>query len=487
MSFKVTCQQCQKTLKAPDKLAGKRVRCPSCQSIVQIPQADTEWDDSLLDEPAPPQSTVDAEPARQPQTESDQDFDWSQPLESSTERRQEDEFGNIDELPSLPTASPRRKTRKAGASSSDPDVTFVTQLGSEGAGRPAKKREKSKATRLPVESTGTNRGHWHWLLALAMIPLALSIFFPTPPVLERLAAALAEHPELAGQLEQIQSREQFHEFIATLPDGKLPGAHLHRHTFLHWVYALASAAVFLVLILAMFPGTQTGPGQLVLFGVLIGTLGILLLIAFQWVAEFTLGFNVRGRSILVLLFYIVKFIGFSYRCATDGQTGFGLSFLGFTCGVGLCEELCKALPIAFYLGASRQTGWRTACLIGLASGIGFGVSEGIMYSSDYYNGIAGGLTYLVRFASCVTLHAVWASSVALLMYNNQDYLPGQSDVDFGWDTVLSFVVFYLGIAMVLHGLYDTLLKQELQVAALAVAAASFGWWSWLLYRQRAAD
>ena len=108
-------------------------------------------------------------------------------------------------------------------------------------------------------------------------------------------------------------------------------------------------------------------------------------------------------------------------------------------------------------------------------------------SFDLYNGIAGGLTYLVRFASCVTLHAVWASSVALLMHNNQDHLPGQADGDFGWDTILSFVVFYLGIAMVLHGLYDTLLKQELEVAALAVAAASFGWWSWLLYRQQGTE
>ena len=225
MPLKVTCQQCQKTLKAPDKLAGKRVRCPSCQTIVQIPEANAAWEDSLLDEPAPPRSTVDTEPARRSQAETDPEFDWSQPLEPSAESRQEDEFGNIDDLPSLPAAAPRRKTRKPEPASSDPDVAFVTQIGSESPRRPSKGRTKPRPVRTLDESSGTGRGHWHWLLALAMIPLAISIFFPTPPVLDRLAAVLAEHPELSGQLEQIQSREQFHEFIATMPDGRLPGAH----------------------------------------------------------------------------------------------------------------------------------------------------------------------------------------------------------------------------------------------------------------------
>lgn len=68
------------------------------------------------------------------------------------------------------------------------------------------------------------------------------------------------------------------------------------------------------------------------------------------------------------------------------------------------------------------------------------------------------------------------------MYNNQDNLPGRADA--GWDALLSFVVFYLGIAMVLHGLYDTLLKQHLEIAAPGIAADSFGWWAWQLYQQK---
>ncbi|TXT22320.1 MAG: hypothetical protein FD138_3522 [Planctomycetota bacterium] len=151
--------------------------------------------------------------------------------------------------------------------------------------------------------------------------------------------------------------------------------------------------------------------------------------------------------------------------------------MGFTLGVGLCEEVCKAVPIAIYLNSTRNANWRGACLVGLASGIGFGVSEGITYSSDYYNGISGFSIYLVRFVSCVALHALWSGCVAQLMVRNQDHLG------LDWESVFGFVVYYLSIAMVLHGLYDTLLKQEHHLWALGIAAASFGWFVVMVSRQ----
>jgi hypothetical protein len=45
-------------------------------------------------------------------------------------------------------------------------------------------------------------------------------------------------------------------------------------------------------------------------------------------------------------------------------------------------------------------------LWGMASGIGFGIAEGIMYSGRYYNGVAGADIHYVRFLSCVALHAI---------------------------------------------------------------------------------
>ncbi len=132
-----------------------------------------------------------------------------------------------------------------------------------------------------------------------------------------------------------------------------------------------------------------------------------------------------GIAFLIIL--IIKFIAFSYVCALQPDNGFPISFFGFTFGVGLCEELCKAMPVAFYVSGSPKRDFRTVCLIGLASGVGFGVSEGITYSSDYYNGLTDGWIYLIRFASCVSLHAIWAGTVALLIYRDDQYL------DWSWE------------------------------------------------------
>jgi len=266
-----------------------------------------------------------------------------------------------------------------------------------------------------------------------------------------------------------------------LPERRLNGAHLAHDSWIHWGYAALSAISFLALLSLMFPNDEARPSRLFLAGLVTGTVGIVLLLGFQFVAIFTQGFNVRGRGILVVLFYIVKFIGFSYRSALDPGNGFVLSFMGFTCGVGLCEELCKALPVVVFLRGRSSVGWKAACLMGLASGVGFGVSEGITYSADMYNGVAEWMTYLVRFASCVALHAIWSGTVALLMYQNQDYLGGDG---FDWGDAGNFVLRYLLGAMLLHGLYDTLLKKHHELWALAVAAISFAWLAWLVGQRR---
>ena len=57
------------------------------------------------------------------------------------------------------------------------------------------------------------------------------------------------------------------------------------------------------------------------------------------------------------------------------------------------------------------------------------------------------------------------------MYSNQDYVDISSWDEFAW-----FVKEYLLMAMVLHGLYDTLLQKDLPILALGVAAGSYLWW-----------
>jgi RsiW-degrading membrane proteinase PrsW (M82 family) len=141
---------------------------------------------------------------------------------------------------------------------------------------------------------------------------------------------------------------------------------------------------------------------------------------------------------------------------TCPDSNFLLSALGFTFGVGLCEEFTKAIPLFFYFKGDARMGWRGACLWGLASGIGFGVSEGIMYSSRHYNGLSGVDIYLVRFISCVALHAMWSASVGIAIARNvEEYERVEDAGGFGL-----FMLRMIAVPMVLHGFYDTLLKRR---------------------------
>jgi RsiW-degrading membrane proteinase PrsW (M82 family) len=170
-----------------------------------------------------------------------------------------------------------------------------------------------------------------------------------------------------------------------------------------------------------------------------------------------------------VLFYIAKLIGFSYRAALDHDNGFLLSFVGFTLGVGFCEEVCKALPVFFRYLEPRKESWRIAFLWGLASGAAFGIAEGIIYSRNNYNGVAGGGIYLVRFLSCVCLHAVWTGSVAITIHQRQHLIQKRMP----WYEFIPPLFAFVAVPMVLHGLYDTLLKKDMNGVALLVAVASF--------------
>lgn len=108
---------------------------------------------------------------------------------------------------------------------------------------------------------------------------------------------------------------------------------------------------------------------------------------------------------------------------------------------------------------------------GLISGVGFGVSEGITYSSDYYNGISPASMYVVRFVSCVGLHAIWTASVGIMIYRRRE---ATAEIN----NLLDWLAYLLSVAivpMILHGLYDTMLKQDYHGCALLVVVLSFGW------------
>lgn len=179
---------------------------------------------------------------------------------------------------------------------------------------------------------------------------------------------------------------------------------------------------------------------------------------------------------------VLAFIAFTYRCAIDPEMGFLPSLFGFTFGVGLCEELCKAIPIIWMLRSYRRLGWRGAAIWGLASGVGFGLSEAISYSGAMYNGLLGSSIYGVRFLSCVGLHSMWAATVAIFMWRGRDEIEAAED----WTDFAVILGKYMFLSMLLHGLYDTLMKAEFDLLALLVAIFSFFVFIFVMHNTQAA-
>jgi hypothetical protein len=323
---------------------------------------------------------------------------------------------------------------------------------------------------IPLPTGSTGRPYRYLILLLTLLPLVWSTFRPEPPdaVIQRAQQTLDSHPEIADRLGQEPTVPQIAD---AMPDHKLDGALLAHDTSMHYIFAAASGAGFFGLILLLFPPGHTKIIQLFFVGLFTGTLGILLLLALQWAA-----FHVplmRGSGWITIIVDLIWLIGLSYRMAL-GDYNIFLSVIGFTAGVGFCEEACKALPLIWKARDSGFVSWRSAMIWGLISGVGFGVSEAITYSSDYYNGIDGGQIYLVRFISCVALHGIWAAATGINVFRRQDHFRGTLH-PLEWVMQVGITVI---VPMILHGLYDTLLKQHYDWAAVAIALASFGWLAW---------
>jgi RsiW-degrading membrane proteinase PrsW (M82 family) len=438
MAISFRCQ-CGQKLAVREEFAGRSVRCPACATVMKAPAPIAE----------PPAEVA-------------------------------DEYALADE----PKPAPGQAPAGFGAAGARGEPSKARAAASRTSLAPA----RSESPHTDEEAKSSFREYLYLGLVLALIPLVFSVLAPKATNFEERLKAALDHasPETQNRIKSLESQEGvgLDDLIKALPQGKLDAsAHLPRATWVHWAYAAITAAAFWLLTLAMFPGERRTPHHLLLVGLFTGTIGIILLLGFQMAASATQGVWLRGRGIILILFYIVKFIGWSYASASDPESNLFLSFVGFTCGVGLCEELCKALPLIGYYRRDDQMGWRGAAVWGLASGAGFGVAEGIMYCARYYNGIAPLDSYVVRFVSCVALHAIWTAAVGITMWRRQETIQGDLD----WTSFSLSVLQILAVPMILHGLYDTLLKKDLEVWALAVGAASFAWLVFQVERARGTD
>ncbi len=447
MSISVLCSDCGKRAKAPDQAAGRTLKCPACGSPVVVPPLSVEEIDPsaiLLGDDVPASQSI-----------SDKDSSES----SYGLNPQYNETGSPERME--PPTPPKKSVFKQPSISHLPPLTTNDQ---------------------PFW-----RRHLHWLLVLAMIPLATSLLAKKADddILERLSQSLeSAPPEVQIRFMQaIDSEQSVDELISILPGGKLKGAWLPRSTFTHWGLALIAIAVYLAFFMFLASDGSARPLHVLAVGLFTATIGVGFLLIIQAIASYTDGRIVVGRSVLVLIFYVFKFIAFSYGAAANPENGFILSFVGFTLGVGLMEELVKMIPLFRHEEPDQGKAWRSIFIWGLASGAGFGIAEGILYSSRYYNGILGADIYLVRFLSCVALHAIWSGSVAITMYLQRHKFEA---ID-SWQGFIGPVLAVIAVPMILHGLYDTCLKREMNGAALVVALVSFAWLAFLSSRLYGTD
>ena len=399
--------ECGGRFRAKDELAGRCVKCPKCARPLTIP--DSTFD--LADEPLPP------------------------PRQTAY---------RVTPTPVYAAPLPVLPVRPAV-------VPYSPRSGGRGA-----------------------RDCMYLLLALTLVPLLWSTFHAERETLDqRLTRTIKAHPEAKDRVIQTIEDQNLTEaeLFSALPGHRFEGALLEYGSKMHWLFALLAAGAFFGLALLMLPADSTKPLHVFFTGLFTGTAGVLLLLAVQFIASSMRGQIIIPRSIIGLIFLLLKGIQLSYDAANDPNSNFFISAFGFTFGVGLCEELCKALPLLWHYRRRAGLDWRGACLWGFLSGVGFGVSEAVMYSGDSYNGFAAGQTYLVRFISCVGLHGIWAAAAGIFIYKHQNLIQDAES----WYNVLFNAAVLVSVPMVLHGFYDTMLKKDMNAAAMCIAAISFGW------------
>jgi len=452
MPIKLQCD-CGKWLRVPDEAAGRRARCPACGQLFTVPAVSIEPMAVLPVSENDPYDVV-------------EDSDLA--AKAAADRAAAQARANARRSASQVAPRPLRDSIRPKTTAEPGEAVFYPpKIDLVGALPPP----PTQRAVLQSEVGKTTRPYRYLLLLLALMPLAWSTFHRAPEVdiQQRLEQTLDGHPDNIEKFNALPEHSPKQEVFATLPDDKLKGALLAYDTYVHWGFAALSGISFLALVLLLFPPGHTRIWHLLIVSVFTGTAGILLLLGFQWIA-FHMGFIIP-RGILGILFDIVAFIGWSYSVALGHDSGFLLSALGFTAGVGFCEESCKALPLIWKARTDGFYSWRSAMIWGLVSGVGFGVSEGVTYSHDFYNGIDGGQIYLIRFISCVALHGIWAAATGINIFRRQDHFRGQLHV---LEWLLQILITVI-VPMVLHGFYDTLLKQGYNWGALGIALASFGW------------
>lgn len=440
---------CGKLFRVAEEWAGKRVRCKTCGDTIIVPEPD--------EDPEEPTPAANETPA----------VHEAEEAKPARGRRQAEEPA-IYAMQAEERPSPAGPKRTASEEEEEEESTESDQ------------HEPDRYRGIGTEPAAGGFREWAYLfLLVALVPLFIALLSKgEDSIWPRVQRSV---PEMQAEKPTVENLQRVYQYLDSIPANRIEGALLPRKTIMHWVFAFLAAVFFLWLALVVFPTERERVVPILLAGAFTGTVGIALLLLVQFIAFYTQGMVLISRSpIVMVIFWLAWAIGFSYRAALDPSFSFLGSFLGYTFGVGFCEEVCKAMPLIWYYRASGRASWREARAWGFASGVGFGVAEAVMYSGDHYNGFAMPGTYAVRFISCITLHAIWSTAVVLFIHKYQRVVQDQ----FHWYEWIPRVMFLVAVPMLLHGLYDTALKKDMPALALVVAVVSFGWLAWCIENAR---
>lgn len=159
---------------------------------------------------------------------------------------------------------------------------------------------------------------------------------------------------------------------------------------------------------------------------------------------------------ILLIVQQIPFFKLLYM-ASD-QSSLLLQLFGFIFGVGILEEVCKALPVyLLLLRPGKLSDPLTAAFYGAMSGLGFAIAEGASYSMLYAFALVqrevdlGDYVLLntLRFISTPLFHAIWAGI--------SGYFLGLAAINPSRQQPIMMIG--IAIAATLHGLYNTFAGQ----------------------------
>jgi hypothetical protein len=162
----------------------------------------------------------------------------------------------------------------------------------------------------------------------------------------------------------------------------------------------------------------------------------------------------KGRFLIIFVFVTLFLIGGGYAIA-DITDSFLLRLLGFTGGVGLLEELSKAVAGLFLYRRFFMKHNHGLFVAFALAGLGFGIGEAFHYFGIYNEDNRGLLIYLLRAFWCMPLHSAWA--IIIVSFGEQQLLKQIDDNTGSIENTDKFIMLLLVStpSILLHGFYDT--------------------------------